>query len=391
MLWNSAGSYSKTYTVELSTDNATFVSAYSQAAGTGGTSLTETVTLATPGVARWVRLSSTKRSATYGISLKEFYVKGANLSASCGPGCTVTGDCAAGQTCNTTTGACSSATGCTTNSDYTGGKLCAGTGQCVTMASSFDPILSNAHTKSFKRGFMGNLCGPGGTKYGQRDLDLVGDCKIDYNAVHSYASNYASNYVLGSIANWQTSNLTAGETAAEAARLTALSTKPYWITEFGGWYAYQEDNAVRWANLDLDAYETSPLVFRYALFKTHTEPGDIYALSYMSLLAGLYTSGNSAVCAPNVWGRTWVGACYLTHPIGIANASAGTPSPYCVANAAAGLQNLPATCPAGATKVPRIDNPPLTQAEIKAVSTMPPSPALPAGFGPSTCSTCLPL
>lgn len=67
--WEAA--YAKSYRVELSTDGATWSTAYSTTAGTGGVQ-THDIT----GTARYVRVYGTQRATTYGYSLWEFQVYG---------------------------------------------------------------------------------------------------------------------------------------------------------------------------------------------------------------------------------------------------------------------------------------------------------------------------
>ncbi|MFI1980517.1 discoidin domain-containing protein [Streptomyces wedmorensis] len=73
--WEAA--YGKAYRIELSTDGATWTSAYSTAAGPGGNE-----SLPVTGTARYVRVYGTTRATGYGYSLWEFQVYG---SADGGP------------------------------------------------------------------------------------------------------------------------------------------------------------------------------------------------------------------------------------------------------------------------------------------------------------------
>ncbi|MFJ6718572.1 discoidin domain-containing protein [Streptomyces sp. NPDC091259] len=67
--WEAA--YAKSYRIELSTDGATWSTAYSTTAGTGGVA-THDIT----GTARYVRVYGIQRATTYGYSLWEFQVYG---------------------------------------------------------------------------------------------------------------------------------------------------------------------------------------------------------------------------------------------------------------------------------------------------------------------------
>ncbi|THA57870.1 discoidin domain-containing protein [Streptomyces sp. A1136] len=67
--WEAA--YAKSYRIELSTDGATWSTAYSTTAGTGGVA-THDIT----GTARYVRVHGIQRATTYGYSLWEFQVYG---------------------------------------------------------------------------------------------------------------------------------------------------------------------------------------------------------------------------------------------------------------------------------------------------------------------------
>ncbi|MFF2847215.1 discoidin domain-containing protein [Streptomyces sp. NPDC058001] len=67
--WETA--YAKAYRIEFSTDNSTWTTAYSTAAGSGGNE-----TLNVSGSARYVRMYGTTRATQYGYSLWEFQVFG---------------------------------------------------------------------------------------------------------------------------------------------------------------------------------------------------------------------------------------------------------------------------------------------------------------------------
>ena len=65
--WNT--SYAKSFQIQTSTDNATWTSIYSTAAGTGGTQ-----TLYITGTGRYIRMNGTTRATQYGYSIYEFQV-----------------------------------------------------------------------------------------------------------------------------------------------------------------------------------------------------------------------------------------------------------------------------------------------------------------------------
>ncbi|MET7645891.1 discoidin domain-containing protein [Streptomyces sp. NPDC005426] len=67
--WEAA--YAKSYTIELSTDGASWTTAYSTTTGAGGDE-----TVAVSGTARYVRMQGVKRATGYGYSLWEFQVYG---------------------------------------------------------------------------------------------------------------------------------------------------------------------------------------------------------------------------------------------------------------------------------------------------------------------------
>ncbi|MEU6894826.1 discoidin domain-containing protein [Streptomyces sp. NPDC046557] len=77
--WEAA--YAKSYRVELSTDGATWSTAYSTTAGSGGVQ-----TLDITGTARYVRVYGTQRATAYGYSLWEFQVYGTTGSGPVIPG-----------------------------------------------------------------------------------------------------------------------------------------------------------------------------------------------------------------------------------------------------------------------------------------------------------------
>ncbi|MFD3513095.1 discoidin domain-containing protein [Streptomyces sp. NPDC058657] len=75
------GAYAKAYRIELSTDGTNWTTAYSTAAGAGGTE-----TVAVTGTARYVRMQGVTRATGYGYSLWEFQVYGGGDSGPTLPG-----------------------------------------------------------------------------------------------------------------------------------------------------------------------------------------------------------------------------------------------------------------------------------------------------------------
>jgi hypothetical protein len=152
----------------------------------------------------------------------------------------------------------------------------------------------------------------GRTGSGGYSAPNVGDCRIDYNAIHSYGANYRGGYVLGSINTWKTTVLNSAE--------LAYGNKPFWITEFGGNHNCNAGNDASYLGNDLDDFETSSVVFRYSHFQAHVG-ADGCNLQTNSLLGGLIDDTTKTTCTSSVWGRTLSGDCYLAHGIGVANAS----------------------------------------------------------------------
>ncbi|MDD7793350.1 galactose-binding domain-containing protein [Clostridium sp. 'White wine YQ'] len=75
--WETAAA--KDYKIQVSTDNASWVDAYTKTGGTGGT---ETLTFSTPTTGRYVRMYGTARTTGYGYSLWDFEVYGTAVTQS---------------------------------------------------------------------------------------------------------------------------------------------------------------------------------------------------------------------------------------------------------------------------------------------------------------------
>jgi hypothetical protein len=183
----------------------------------------------------------------------------------------------------------------------------AGAGECIPNFNGREPQLF-AWTDEFLweceagkngRGGSGNYTGPN-----------VGNCKVDYNAEHVYSADSSQTWVLQKISGWKNGTDAQFSVRRNAdAFVAAQAAKPHWLTEFTPEWTGVERNVIDRMNDNLNQFEQSADMFRYAWFMLRVSPG----------MTALDQADLACATASNTSTITNAGKCYTKHPVGHAN------------------------------------------------------------------------
>jgi hypothetical protein len=197
--------------------------------------------------------------------------------------------------------------------DWSGGT--AGAGECINSGRTqlfawLDEFYHECEAGKNGRSGSGNYSGPG-----------VGNCKVDYNAMHTYSADSSQTWALDMIAGWKNdTNTDFAVWSVSDPYVDAQSKKKYWITEFAPEWTGGERNTVDRMNDNLNEYEQSGDVFRYSHFMQRVAP-DMPSLDKNDISCA---TGNNTATITNT------GKCYLKHPSNAANSQqTGTYVPEC--------------------------------------------------------------
>jgi hypothetical protein len=201
---------------------------------------------------------------------------------------------------------------------YSGGT--AGAGECIPMipgnGANRDPQLFAWLDEFYYQCEAGRN---GRTGSGNYSAPNVGNCKVDFSAYHVYSADSSQTWSLGKITNWRAhdgvNDPVFSYRILTDANVQAHANGQYWVTEFAPEYVGVDRNAVDRLNDNVNEFEVSPDIFRYAWFMTRVSPA-MKSLDLDDLTCTTKNASNVETASV-----TNAGQCYLKHPIGVRNVS----------------------------------------------------------------------